>query len=90
MGEAIHAFMEMTRWSIPEKDDGGATWLEFFVRFTQVGGHVGATNNTEDKYRPNVPMQDAFAAFKKAVRKVADTCICDEDQIFSRPRKHQE
>ena len=48
----------------------GASWLELFIQYTQVGGYVQAKEELEDKFIPGILAKSAFENFRRDFKRV--------------------
>ena len=77
----VRSFLGKMEWSEEEDDGGGISWLELYTLYAIHGGADDDKEAREKKPLAKIPtLQAQLASFRKAVRKLKQIAICDEQQ----------
>ena len=88
--EAIHIFIERTKWAMPDEEadpEAGVTWLELFVRYTQEGGYIQQDLLESEYFETRITTREAYDSFRRCSRRVVETHAKDGDHIFFQPAR---
>ena len=83
----IWVYLASTRWAPAPACHQGATWLELYVRFTQVGGETQTAWEQDHAKGRSQNKREALARFTKIAKRVMDTAAEAHIRHLFRPSK---
>ena len=85
----VWVYLASTRWAPAPACHQGATWLELYVRFTQVGGQTRTAWEQDQAKGRNQSKREALARFTKIAKRVMDTAAEAHIRHLFRPSKEK-
>ena len=83
--ESVWTFRKVTSWSKMPPHLPGVSWLELFIRYTQVGGYVQAKEELEGKFTSRILAKSAFENFRRDFKRVVSTRVSTADTTYFLP-----
>jgi len=85
----VWVYLASTRWAPAPACHQGATWLEIYVRFIQVGGQTRTAWEHDQAKGRNQSKREALARFTKIAKRVMDTAAEAHIRHLFRPSKEK-